>query len=190
MDEPTTRAARRAATARRIVEAAQIEFGDHGFEATTVRAIARRAGVDPSLVMQHYGTKNDLFAVAAHLDSDSTGDDVAGHLADVLRIRLTALPPETRTVMRSMLTTPEAATVVTTFLDERVRDLATTIDDPDAELRAALVVSSILGLTVARHFLELDALSDLAPERVETTLASWLGAAFTADLAPEPPDDA
>jgi AcrR family transcriptional regulator len=85
MAEPRTRAAKRAATAQRILEAAQTEFGEHGLEGTTVRAIAQRAGVDPSLVIQHYGSKNDLFAIAAHLHRESTDENVAEHLLDVPR---------------------------------------------------------------------------------------------------------
>ncbi|MEK8169283.1 TetR family transcriptional regulator [Streptomyces sp. M19] len=153
MDEPTTRAAKRAATAQRILRAAQVEFGEHGREGTTVRAIAQRAGVDPSLVIQHYGSKNDLFAIASQLDGASTDDDASEHLFDVLGVRLNELPPETRALVRSMLTAPEATKAMKDFLDERVLNLARASDDGDAELRAALTVSSILGLTIARHFL-------------------------------------
>ncbi|WP_216897611.1 TetR/AcrR family transcriptional regulator [Nocardia alni] len=181
MDEPTTRAAKRAATAQRILEAAQVEFGEHGLEATTVRAIAGRAGVDPSLVIQHYGSKSDLFAIAARLDGDSTGGDVSGHLFDVLGVRLSGLPPETRALVRSMLTAPEATRAMKDFLDERVRNLARTSDDADAELRAALTVSSILGLTIARHFLELDALADISESQIDTVLRPWLTAALGED---------
>lgn len=189
MDEPTTRAAKRAATAQRILEAAQAEFGDHGLEGTTVRAIAQRAGVDPSLVIQHYGSKNDLFAIATQLRRESTDDDVVEHLFDVLDVRLNEPPPETRALVRSMLTAPEATKAMKNFLDERVRNLARTSDDPDAELRAALTVSSILGLTIARHFLELDALTDISEQRIETVLRPWLTAAL-GDDATAPPSPA
>ena len=57
MSEPTSRAAKRAATAQRILDAARAEFGERGLEAATIRRIAQRANVDPSLVMQHYGSK-------------------------------------------------------------------------------------------------------------------------------------
>ena len=63
----TTRAARRAASQARILDAARQEFGDRGFEATTVRDVARRAGVAPSLVLQHYGSKSALFTAAIQL---------------------------------------------------------------------------------------------------------------------------
>jgi AcrR family transcriptional regulator len=181
VDEPTTRAARRAATAQRILEAAQAEFGEHGLEATTVRAIAQRAGVDPSLVIQHYGTKNDLFAIAARLPRDSTSGTVTGHLFDVLDVRLGDLPPEARALVRSMLTAPEATKSMRDFLNERIANLAGALDGDDAELRAALTVSSILGLTIARQFLDLDGLADISPEQLEATVRPWLTAALGTD---------
>jgi AcrR family transcriptional regulator len=184
VDEPTTRAAKRAATAQRIIEAAQVEFGERGLEKATVRGIAQRAGVDPSLVIQHYGSKNDLFAVATKLDKGSTGDDVAEHLFDVLDVRLAGLPPHTRALVRSMLTAPEATAAMRDFLNERVTNLARTSTDADADLRAALTVSSILGLTVARHFLELDALADISQAQVESVLRPWLTAALGEGAAP------
>jgi len=189
VNEPTARAARRAATAQRILEAAQVEFGEHGLEGTTVRSIAQRAGVDPSLVIQHYGSKNDLFAIAAQLDRESTGDDVSGHLFDVLDVRLGELPPETRALVRSMLTAPEAAKAMKDFLDERVLNLARTSDRGDAELRAALTVSSILGLTIARHFLELDALADITEPQIKAVVRPWLTAALGDGTVPASRDE-
>lgn len=186
MDEPTARAAKRAATAQRILTAAQIEFGEHGLEGSTVRAIAQRAGVDPSLVIQHYGAKNDLFAIATQLHRDSTDDDVAEHLLDVLNVRLNELPPETRALVRSMLTAPEATEAMRDFLNERVTNLARASGGDDADLRAALTVSSILGLTIARHFLKLDALIDISEPQIEATLRPWLTAALGDDITPLP----
>jgi AcrR family transcriptional regulator len=182
---PTTRAAKRAATAQRILEAAQTEFGEHGLEATTVRAIARRADVDPSLVIQHYGSKNDLFAIATRLDRVTAGEGVVEqHLFDVLDVRLGALPPETRALVRSMLTAPEATTAMKDFLDERVSNLAGATTGDDAELRAALAVSSILGLTIARHFLKLDALTEISAQQVEQILRPWVTAGLRSNPSP------
>jgi AcrR family transcriptional regulator len=189
VNEPTTRAAKRAATAQRILEAAQIEFGEHGLEGTTVRASARRARVDPSLVIQHYGSKNALFAIAVQLHREGADDVIVEHLLDVLDVRLNDPPPETRALMRSMLTAPEATRAVKEFLDDRVTNLARAMDDGEAELRAALAVSSILGLTIARHFLKLDALTAISEEQIETTLRPWLTAALGHDItSPRSPD--
>jgi AcrR family transcriptional regulator len=175
--EPTPRAERRAATAQRILEAAQAEFGEHGLEGATIRAIADRARVDPSLVIQHYGTKHDLFTIAARLDPHSSDEDIESHLVDVLDVRLGELPPATRALVRSMLTAPEATRAMKAFLDERVVNLARAGRGQDADLRAALTVSSILGLVVARHFLELEALQHLTDDQIQRVVRPWLRAA-------------
>lgn len=47
-------------TAERIRDAAIAEFAAHGFTKTTVRAIAKRAGVSPGLVIHHFGSKGGL----------------------------------------------------------------------------------------------------------------------------------
>jgi AcrR family transcriptional regulator len=173
VSEPASRAARRAATAQRILDAARAEFGEHGLEAATIRAIARRAGVDPSLVMQHYGSKAALFAVAIQLGEAEPGA-VEAHLHDVLDVRLAALPPETRALVRSMLTAPEAADAMRAFLNERVANLSHALGGDDADLRAALIVSSILGLTIARHFLGLDALTGASDADIARVARPWV----------------
>lgn len=181
MAESITRAEKRAASARKILLAAQVEFGEHGFEATTVRGIAARAGVDPSLVIQHYGSKDDLFTVAIELGQDTPGDDVVGHLLGVLNVRLEEQPPETRALVRSMLTTPAATSAMREFLDERVDNLTRATGGEDAELRAALTVSSILGLTIARHFLRLRGLEGVDDPRHDTVVRRWITAALEQD---------
>ena len=173
MSETKSRAARRAATAQRILDAARAEFGEHGLDGATIRAIARRANVDPSLVMQHYGSKAALFAVAIQLDEAGTGE-IEAHLHDVLDVRLAALPPETKALVRSMLTAPEATASMSEFLNERVANLSRAMGGDDADLRAALIVSSILGLTIARHFLKLDALTSASDADITRVARPWV----------------
>lgn len=173
MSGPTNRAAKRAATAQRILDAARAEFGEHGFEAATIRRIARHANVDPSLVMQHYGSKAALFAIAAQLGEAGPGE-IEAHLHDVLDVRLAALPPETKALVRSMLTAPEAAASMSAFLNERVANLSRAMGGDDADLRAALIVSSILGLTIARHFLKLDAFASAPAADIARVARPWV----------------
>lgn len=184
MDEPLTRADRRAATAARILEAAQAEFGTHGMDGATIRGIARRAGVDPSLVLQHYGSKHGLFALAVRPAPHLTEAEVPEHLAEVLDLRLRELPPATRALLRSMLTSPEAAAVMRNYLQERVGNLARASDRDDSELRAAVLVSSILGMTIARHFLGLDALNGLDQDRIAAMVDPWFAALTQSPLPP------
>jgi AcrR family transcriptional regulator len=170
---PKSRAAKRAATAQRILDAARAEFGERGLEATTIRRIAQRANVDPSLVMQHYGSKAALFAIAIQL-RETAPDEIEAHLHDVLDVRLAALPPETKALVRSMLTAPEAAASMSAFLNERVANLSRAMGGEDAGLRAALIVSSILGLTIARHFLKLDAFTSASDTDIARVARPWV----------------
>ncbi|TRW89293.1 helix-turn-helix transcriptional regulator [Mycolicibacterium sp. 018/SC-01/001] len=170
-----TRAERRAATAARILEAAQEEFGTHGEDGATIRGIARRAGVDPSLVLQHYGSKQALFTLAVRPAVDLAGDDIPTHLAEVLQTRLRELPAPTRALMRSMLTSPEAAAVMRDYLQERTDNLARAMTGDHTELRAALMVSSIFGITIARHFLELAPLMNVDADELALLTENWLG---------------
>ena len=173
----TSKAARRAASQARILDAARWAFGNRGFEATTVREIAHRAGVDPSLVLQHYGSKSALFTAAIQLQAGEP-EEAADHLAEVLKVRSGALPPEMQALVRSMLTVPEASEAVRHHLDERIGNLAAGIGGPDAELRAAITVSSILGLTVARHFLQLRAVSSASDDDLVRVATQSLTAAL------------
>jgi AcrR family transcriptional regulator len=176
----TSRTSRRAATQARILDAARQEFGDRGFEAATVRGIALRAEVDPSLVLQHYGSKSALFTAAIQLPPGEP-EEAADHLADVLKVRAAALPPEMRALVRSMLTAPEASEAVRHHLDERIGNLAAGLGGQDAELRAAVAVSSILGLTVARHFLQLRAVSSASDDELVRVASQ----ALTSGLGPQ-----
>jgi AcrR family transcriptional regulator len=169
----TSRDARRANSAQRILEAAREIFASRGYEGTTIRAIASAAGVDPSLVMQHYGSKAALFGSAVKLpvDDDRVAED---HLLDVLGVRFGELPSETRALVRSMLTVPEAADSMKEYLDERVDNLARSLGGNDARLRALMIVSGILGLTITQHFLELDAFEGASPDDLLRAARGWI----------------
>ena len=172
------RAAQRAATISRILECARAEFAEHG-PAATVRSIARRAHVDPSLVLQYFTSKDALFLAATAV----TEGDSDQHLRDVLAVKLDEPPPETMALFRSMLTNPAAAEAVREFLNERIANLARDDPRPDAELNAALTVSTFLGITVARHFLHLDAFENTSKHDIERVAGQRLNLATTPENA-------
>lgn len=173
----TSRDAKRAQTAERIREAAREQFGANGYEGTTIRSIAAAAGIDPSLVMQHFGSKAALFATAVQLPAVSDGGGeraAADHLLDVLGIRFDALPAETAALVRSMLTVPEAADTMRGYLDERVENLARSLDGDDARLRALMTVSGILGITITQHFLRLSAFEGASRDDLLRAARGWV----------------
>ena len=95
--------------------------------------------------------------------------------------RVAGLPPELHALTRSMLTVPEATDAMREYLDDRVANLTEATDGEDAELRAALAVCAILGLTLGRHFLHLTALDNASDAEVARVARAWLAATMVAD---------
>ena len=152
----------------RIMVAAVDEFGEQGYDGSTVRSIAARAGVDSALVHHYFGTKADLFAEAVGIplrpDID-VPDILAGPREEVgeriVRYVLEAFEqPEIRrrgvmlirTAIGSRLTTPLLAGFLSRELIGRI---AKTLGVPDAELRATLVASQVAGLLLTRYVLRI-----------------------------------
>ena len=59
---------RSAASRAAILAAARALLAARGYDATTIRAVAAEAGVDPAMVMRYYGSKDGLFAAATDID--------------------------------------------------------------------------------------------------------------------------
>ncbi|MFK0255852.1 TetR family transcriptional regulator [Streptomyces sp. NPDC090445] len=53
-----------ARTKAAILRAARERFAAQGYERTTIRAVAADAGIDPSMVMRYFGSKQGLFDAA------------------------------------------------------------------------------------------------------------------------------
>jgi AcrR family transcriptional regulator len=167
-----------------ILAAARKLFAEHGFDGTTLRAVAREAGVDGALPSYHFGSKGDLFAAALELPV-SPRDALAGVLAEA----------EHDAIATQLLTTlvgiwdvvgggPLAALLRSATSQEQLLQgflkseilplLRTAIDGDDAELRAAGAASQVMGLVMARYVLGIEPLASAAPEDVVATIAPSL----------------
>ncbi|MCP2168402.1 TetR/AcrR family transcriptional regulator [Goodfellowiella coeruleoviolacea] len=175
-----TRSQRRRRTEERILARARELFAESGYERTTIRAVAARAGVDPALVMQYFGAKDELFRRAVAVSTEEVADGGPERLVERLLaavgVKLGEQPPSSLALLRSMLTHPEATEHVRTSISGQLAHIQATIPGEDAELRAALIVATLFGVTLGRHLLDLDALRDVPPERI----AALLRPAFTA----------
>jgi AcrR family transcriptional regulator len=58
-------------TRQDILDAARARFASDGFAATTIRRVAADAGVNPSLVMQFFTSKEELFAAVMSISPKS-----------------------------------------------------------------------------------------------------------------------
>ncbi|MQY16113.1 hypothetical protein SRB5_63050 [Streptomyces sp. RB5] len=173
---PQSRADRRRATEARILAGARELFAAKGFDRTTIRAVAGAAGVDPALVMQYFGSKRELFtrAVQAAPVPPAAGADpgaLVDQLMATLGLKLGGLPEGTLAMMRSMLTDPAAAEHVRTVLGRQIDGVGAALPAAgDAELRAALIVTTLLGVTIGHQLLGLEALRDVPADRVAALL--------------------
>jgi AcrR family transcriptional regulator len=168
---PTKRAQQRRETEARILGAARHEFANSGYERATIRGIAAAAGVNPGLVVHYFGSKQELFAQAARISLPAgagvgTKEHLIKSLVDSLGVKLEGLPLEAVTMLRSMLTHPEAARDVRQAVTEQSGQVGAVIDADDAALRATLIESIMLGTIIGRHLLDLDALRDAEPGQI------------------------
>jgi len=167
---PGSRAQQRSRTEARILDAATRSFFDVGYERTTIRAVAAAAEVDAGLVMHYFGSKQALFqrvVDAAPLpEIDAAPGQAAEHILAGLAERLANEPVASLTILRSMLTNPEAADAVGTAAVRYQAQIAQAIPAEDADLRAAIISAVVLGITVSRHLLKTDALAEADPEQV------------------------
>lgn len=157
-----------------ILEAARHSFGRSGYSGTTIRGVARDAGVDPALVHHYFGTKDELFAAALELPIDPTtlvphllagGTDGLGE-----RVVLTfvgtwdGVPGQgpMLALLRSAVTDESSAASLRAFLSRVVLGpLAAAAGAERPELRASLAASQVVGLAVARYVLRLEPLASL-----------------------------
>lgn len=169
-----SRAERRQQTEARILAAAREKFAEVGYDRTTIRAVARAAQVDPALVMQYFGSKDQLFRQAIHVPADEPLPDEPAELTElllsILGVKLGELPEASLPLLRSALTHPEAAEQTRASLGRQIAQASGAISADDAELRASLLVAILLGVSIGRHLIELDHLRDASPEQITRLL--------------------
>lgn len=179
----TARAEQRRATEAAILNAARATFAELGYERSTIRRIAEAAGVDPGLVMHYYGSKQQLFALAAQYAAVEVPDGSAQEMADsvlaMLEDRLRSEPVASLAVLRSMLTNDSAAETYQSAAASRIDQMAATIPGGDAALRAGLITAIVHGVIMQRWMVGPNPLTDAAPEDVVALLRPCLDALIT-----------
>jgi AcrR family transcriptional regulator len=161
------------------VRAALALFSAHGYEATSMRAIAKLAGVDSSLPRHYFSSKSALFVEALgpvdQIDhnlgriipgaADRLGERMMGAFLDVWDSP--ELGARLRILVQSAAGTPVIAEIARTILFERLfLRVATSVGPEDAEARAAAALSQMLGLIVARYILRVEPVASATREEL------------------------
>lgn len=172
-----------------ILAAARRRFAADGYERATIRAIATDAGVDPSMVMRYYGSKDGLFAAAVDVDlrlpdpadlpPDRLGEVLVRHFFDLWEGE--GAKAVLAVLLRTAVTNEAAA--------ERMRAIfatqVATALGPGADsgpVRGALVSSQLLGVALCRYVLRFPPLVELDRDALVRCLAPTVQRYLSAPL--------
>ncbi|MER8266308.1 TetR family transcriptional regulator [Streptomyces griseus] len=171
----------------RILTAARTEFAERGYDKTSIRGIARAAGVDAALVHHYFGTKDEVFAAAVEVTFEPAlvVHTVLGGPPEGLGERLARFflsvweDPATRSpllaILRSALTHEAAAKVLREFVLRRLLErIAAELDVPDATFRAELAASHMIGIATLRYMIRAEPLASADPEEIVAMVAPAL----------------
>jgi len=179
MTEPRRTTPKSIRTREAIETAARELFAINGFDRTTVRDIGARAGIDASMIIRYFGSKDALFAHVAMPDlhmPDLSGADPATIGETMVRHFLEQWEGERAggglpVLLRSAASNEEAAVRLRDIFRDQVFPAIARAGPPEtAATRAGLVASQILGLAMARYVLRLPPVVAMSQELIIRTV--------------------
>jgi AcrR family transcriptional regulator len=170
-----------------ILDAARAEFSARGYDASSLRAIARLAEVDPALVHHYFEGKAALFVESMSfpvnpsslIDAILAGphEDVGERLARTFfevwdsphgRVRLVAL-------IRSAVSQEDAARMLREFLAREVfAKVALSVDVPQPDLRAGMAAAQMIGLAMMRYVIGFEPIVRASTDEIVALVAPTL----------------
>ncbi|MGZ5353703.1 MAG: TetR/AcrR family transcriptional regulator [Actinomycetota bacterium] len=178
-----------------MLDAARARFAELGYDGATIRGIAAHAGVDPALVHHFFGTKERLFVDALRfpvvpsdvlarvrgIDREHLGEAIARTVFGVWESHESRSQAEA--LLRSAVTNEHAATMLRGFVTSAIlRLVAGELADEDAEYRASLVASQVIGLGIARYVVALEPLAAADVDDVVAAIGPTLQRYLTGDV--------
>jgi AcrR family transcriptional regulator len=168
-----------------IVEAAKRVFADKGYDGTSLRGVAREAGVDPALVHHYFDGKAALFVAAMALPFDprqvkeqAAGLEYSGSRTIEGFLTMWDHAEGTGSSFASCLSAMAASSSVADAIREFVNDRVWSVlrhNDGETEAlrrrRTAMVSSQLMGLAFARYILRVPPMSTASPKQI----GRWVG---------------
>jgi AcrR family transcriptional regulator len=166
-----------------ILAAARTQFAELGYDAASVRGIARAADVDPALVLHYYGSKAGLFKEALAFPFEAA--EVVARIVNGPRSQLgrrlvqfflsiwddPARREHLMGMLRAATTSREAADLLREGLGERVLRPVGEHLGPDGPLRMSLCAAHLVGLGITRYIVFIEPLASLPPDAVADLVA-------------------
>ena len=171
-------------TQAQILEAAGKLFLERGYQDATMRAIAKEAGVDASLIVHFFGNKIGLFAEAVEWPHDpqveipkllEQGRGRVGHNLVSLLVRTWDKEGGRNpilTMIRASMGEPQAAEMLRDFLREQLyAPLFEALGSDQPDLRSNLLATQMIGLGMIRYVMKFEPLASAKPADV----IAWVG---------------
>ena len=170
---------RSAGTRRAILDAARSAFAAHGYDQTTIRAVAAAAGVDASMVMRYFGSKAGLFTAAATADLPALDLRAvpAGERGEALvRLMVSRWEDANRDdelilLLRTAVNSKEVAAQLQAMIGRLVTGPVAALGAADAAERGAFIGTQLLGLALCRYILRMEPLASLPAADVVAAIA-------------------
>jgi AcrR family transcriptional regulator len=171
-----------AATRETMLASARTRFLGESYENVGLREIAADAGVDVALIGRYFGSKEGLFREVLRGDSGPWLDPkvTAADLPQWLAMLATRAQDSTERedlerlliILRSASSPAPAAVVQQSFIENVLEPVAKLLGGPDAEVRASLALSLLIGTTVLRTIMAMEPLRecDTAAVRARLTI--------------------
>jgi len=178
-----------------ILDAARKAFAGNGYDATSLRGVARDAGVDPALVHHYFGSKAGMFAAATSVPVDlpKALESAAGGDPEELGERLVTLflsvwdnTPDRSPLLaliRGAASHEDSARLLREFLTTEVLGrVVALLEVPHPQLRANLVGSQMVGLAMARYVVRLEPLASAERSVVVAAVGPIIQRYLTGDI--------
>lgn len=169
-------------TRARIIEVARQHLAAKGFAGSSMRAIAREAGVDPSLISHYFGDKSGLLVATMQLPLNPIekilpvlAEDINGMGIALVRTFLDAWDPH-REVFSALLRStfgsndPMTMPAIQVAQNVIVSGLRAKLSGHDADIRATLAASQIIGMATIRYVACIEPLASAPAAQVADTL--------------------
>lgn len=187
-------------TREAILEAARRQFGDAGFQRTTLRSVATRAGVDPRLVLHYFGSKAGLFQASVELPVDPSAlierifdgppEGVGMRAAEILVgvLEDAASRRGFLALLRAAVADPEAAASIRGILADRLLiPISRRIGGPTPEVRAAMLSTLLVGIAIGRYVIAFEPMVAMPRDQLVRALLPVIHHYLVGDWANDTP---
>ena len=171
-----------------ILAAARSAFASKGFDRTSMRGVAREAGVDPALVHHYFDGKDGLFAAAMALplsprEKLAEALDVPREQAGKAVVRTMlgvwdddAYRPALLAALRSLTSGGDAASVLRkAFLEGMIFPvLRQEIEGSVSDRALGLMGTQIIGLIIARYLVEVEPIVSMGRDELADLIGPTL----------------